>query len=93
MATKTKRVKKAPKQRPINAVPLTKEQQRDVDKFLHGINTDGAEALVIVLRNAEDNGTVDANVLNAGLTDELANKMANAALKSINGQPLFTTWG
>lgn len=89
MATK---VRKSKKQRPINAVPLTDDQQTDVDKFLQGINTDNALALVIILRTDGD-GTVDANVLSMGLTDKLQDQMAKAALKAVSGKPLFYTIG
>lgn len=44
---------------------------------------------MIVLSNQGEGKSVDVNVENYGLTDETQNKMVNAALKAISGEPLF----
>jgi hypothetical protein len=95
-------MKKARKQTVVNEVPLSPFLDDSVQTFLRTVKDDqwsyesdengegGRQsiALVIVLSSGDGNG-VDVNVANHGLTDEMQNKMVNAALKSISGEPLF----
>lgn len=87
------KAKQSKKQKPVNAVPLSSEVEANAETFLESVYDDNEGrsgiALLIIFRNDAGNGTVDANVLSTGLTDEYRDKMANAALKAISGKPLF----
>lgn len=78
----------------LNEVPLPLELEKRAEKFLEDVHlSDHSEALVIIIRYDDAKDRVRANVLNTGLTDELANKMATAAMTATAGKPLFTIWG
>jgi len=84
--------KKKQKQTAVNEVPLPKPFQKRLETFFQAVKYDANEhglALVIVLRPSAIKNSVDANVASWGLTEEMQNKMAKAALKSINGETLY----
>lgn len=88
-------MKTATKQTEVNEVPLSETLQQAAEKFLRAVKDNEwdedehtASALVIIFRSASG-GNVDVNVLNEGLGDDHQTLMAEAALKAINGKPLF----
>ena len=99
---KVTEMKKARKQTGVNEVPLSPFLHDSVQTFLRTVKDDqwsyesdengeggrNSIALVIVLSSGEGKG-VDVNVASYGLTDETQNKIVNAALKAISGEPLF----
>ena len=77
----------------VNEVPLSKELQKDLDKFLYGVNEeyDATAAFVIVFRPGKGY-TVDANVASWALAEEIETRITKAIAKALKGEPLFYSY-